>query len=142
MSVGLSVCRSVCLSVGNTRAFFAYKSRTDNWILMILTYTIDIYDISASNFPLIFSFKMFQLLYCENLRRCSGATSTAASRYRTATAGARWPPTPAWRPTLCCAHTACPGWARGSSSQGSSSWTELNGPINLAVPTIGLISIN
>ena len=40
--VGLSVGRSVCLSVGNARAFFAYKSQTGNRIFMIFTYMIGV----------------------------------------------------------------------------------------------------
>ena len=37
-----SVCLSVCLSVRLHRVFFAYKLRTDEWILMILTFLTDI----------------------------------------------------------------------------------------------------
>ena len=38
--VGLSVGRSV----GNTRAFFAYKSRTDDSILMTFIHRVDIHE--------------------------------------------------------------------------------------------------
>ena len=41
-SITTNVCLSVCLSLGQHLTFFAYKSRTDGWILMILTYIIDI----------------------------------------------------------------------------------------------------
>ena len=34
--------RFVGRSVGNARAFFAYKSRMDNWIFMIFTYMIGV----------------------------------------------------------------------------------------------------
>ena len=40
--VRVCVCVSVCLSVCPHRVFFAYKSPTDDWILMVFRYMIDI----------------------------------------------------------------------------------------------------
>ena len=44
MYVCMYVCMCVCMYVCQHRVFFAYKSRTDDWILMILIYKIDIYE--------------------------------------------------------------------------------------------------